>query len=444
MSRREASALVWERCEELLRDYVESSFSTSPLPNPPLELPDFPAIQPTSSDSLVQQAVGLYAIDRAGFNQRLSAIVEDALPDYVNRNIDPDSTREKWMAKNTQDLSERVVSQMVWDWLSSALDEDSPDTDRWYLAVSLLIGFSLSGSDVARRDGFHLLTSIAMAKPPGSWSSELTGPHQMAWNPEVPVHHDSSPHPSGILAAAAILDTMAMGSSSQTEILPHWLEGLTVKGQLCDLLGVPNRLMASLERDSGKHTRVLVRGAIQLMAGWPGESKDILLAASQHTDHEARRELSSSLQRISSEDPSFALHLMDILLEDDDSDVRTLATTYLSSLVRTDFPLFAEKASVVLGKGDSRMTQRIVDSAMREYISMDSEDESGLLPMAWMSSNESSRSRLTGLMIQQAEVSKRGFMKTARIIKDRDVEAYADLKDRVLRRDVSLSDAMSD
>ena len=444
MSRREASALVWERCEELLRDYVESSFSTSPLPNPPLELPDFPAIQPTSSDSLVQQAVGLYAIDRAGFNQRLSAIVEETLPDYVNRNIDPDSTREKWMAKNTRDLSERVISQMARDWLSSALDEDSPDTDRWYLAVSLLIGFSLSGSDVARRDGFHLLTSIAMAKPPGSWSSELTGPHQMAWNPEVSVHHDNSPHPSGVMAAAAILDTMAMGASSQTEILPHWLEGLTVKGQLCDLLDVPNRLMSSLERDSGKHTGILVRGAVQLMAGWPGESKDILLAASQHDDHDARRELSSSLQRISSDDPSFALHLMDILLEDGDSDVRTLATTYLSTLVRTDFPLFAEKASTVLGREDSRMTQRIVDSAMREYISMDSEDESGLLPMAWMSSNESSRSRLTGLMIQQAEVSKRGFMKTARIIKDRDGEAYADLKERILRRDISLSDAMSD
>ncbi len=444
MSRRESSALVWGRCEELLREYVESSFSTSPLPNPPLELPDFPAIQPTSSDSLVQQAVGLYAIDRAGFNQRLSAIVESTLPDYVNRNIDPDSTREKWMAKNTQDISERVISQMAWDWLSSALDEDSPDTDRWYLAVSLLIGFSLSGSDVARRDGFHLLTSIAMAKPPGSWSSELTGPHQMAWNPAVQAHHDNSPHPSGVMAAAAILDSMAMGASSQTEILPHWLEGLTVKGQLCSLLNVPNRLMASLERDSGKHTGVLVRGAVQLMAGWPGESRDILLAASQHDDQGARRELSSSLQRISSEDRSFALHLMDILLEDDDSDVRTLATTYLSSLVRTDFPLFAEKASAVLEKGDSRMTQRIVDSAMREYISMDSEDGSGLLPMAWMSSNESSRSRLTGLMIQQAEVSKRGFMKTTRIIKDRDGEAYADLKERVLRRDVSLSDEMDD
>ena len=440
MSRREASALVWERCEELLRGYVESSFSTSPLPNPPLELPDFPAIQPTSSDSLVQQAVGLYSIDRAGFNQRLSAIVEGVLPDYVDRNIDPDSAREKWMAKNVQGLSERVVSRMVWDWLSSALDEDSPDTDRWYLAVSLLIGFSLSGSDVARRDGFHLLTSIAMAKPPGSWSSELTGPHQMAWNPEVSVHRDRSPHPSGILAAAAILDTMAMGDSSQTKILPHWLEGLTVMSQLCSLLNVPNRLMASLERGSGKHTEVLVRGAIQLMAGWPGESRDILLAASQHADHDARRELSSSLQRISSEDVSFALHLMDILLGDIDTDVRTLATTYLSSLVRTDLPLFTEKASVVLGRGDERMTQRIVDSAMREYLSMNPEDRAGLIPMAWMSSGEGGRSRLSSLMVQQAEISREGFIRASSIIKEMDIEAYGDLKERVVRRDVSLSD----
>ena len=407
-----------------------------------MELPDFPAIQPTSSDSLVQQAVGLYAIDRAGFNQRLSAIVEDALPDYVNRNIDPDSTREKWMAKNTQDLSERVVSQMVWDWLSSALDEDSPDTDRWYLAVSLLIGFSLSGSDIARRDGFHLLTSIAMAKPPGSWSSELTGPHQMAWNPAVQAHHDNSPHPSGVMAAAAILDTIAMGDSSQTDILPHWLEGLTVMSHLCGLLDVPNRLMASLERGSGKHTEVLVRGAIQLMAEWPGESRDILLAASQRPDHDARRGVSSSLQRISSEDSDFSLQLMDILVEDGDSDVRTLATTYLSSLVRTDMPLFTEKASVVLGRGDERMTQRVVDSAMREYLAMDPEDGAGLLPKAWASSNEGSRSRLAGLMIQQAEISQEGFRKASREIREASEENFQDLRSRILRRDASMSGMM--
>ena len=444
MSRREASALVWERCEELLKGYVEASFSTAPLPNPPLELPDFPAIQPTDSDSLVRQASGIYAIDRAGFNQRLSSIVEEGLPDFVKRNIDPDSTREKWMSDNVQYLSERVLSQMVWDWLSSALDEDSPDTDRWYLAASLLIGFSLSGSDIARREGFHLLTSIAMAKPPGSWSSEITGPHQMEWNPGNATRNDGAPHPSGVLAASAILDTMAMGDSSQTEILPHWLEGLTVMSQLCSLLDVPNRLMASLERGSGKHTGILVKGAIQLMAGWPGESRDILLAASHHADHDARRELSSSLQRISSEDVGFSLQLMDILLEDGDSDVRTLATTYLSSLVRTDMPLFTEKASVVLERGDQRMTQRIIDSAMREYLSIDPEDGSGLLPKAWMTSNESGRSRLAGLMIQQAEVNEGGFKRASLNIKERDVEAYRDLKERILRRNAALSDTMPD
>ena len=442
MSRREASALVWERGEELLKEYVELSFSIAPLPNPPLELPDFPAIQPTKSDSLIRQASGLYAIDRAGFNQRLSSIVEADEPDFVKRNIDPDSTREKWISENVDGLSEKVLSRMAWDWMCSALDEDSPDTDRWYLAVSLLIGSSLSGSDIARRNGFHLLTSIAMAKPPGSWSSEITGSHQMEWKPDGATRHDGAPHPSGVLAASAILDTIAMGGASQTKILPHWLEGLTVNRQLCGLLDVPNRLMGSLERGSGKHTEVLVRGAIQLMTEWPGESRDILLATSQHSDRDARRELASSLQRISSEDKGFAIELMDVLLEDSDSDVRTLSTTYLSSLVRTDMPLFVDKATFVLRRGDQRMTQRIVDSAMREYLSMDTDDGAGLLPMAWMSSNEGSKSRLVGLMIQQAEVSKEGFRNTSDVVKGLSSEAYEDLKNRISRRGSSISDLL--
>tara|TARA_B100001250_G_scaffold412359_1_gene443337 strand:+ start:109 stop:852 length:744 start_codon:yes stop_codon:yes gene_type:complete len=244
------------------------------------------------------------------------------------------------------------------------------------------------------------------------------------------------------MAAAAILDTIAMGDSSQTDILPHWLEGLTVMSHLCGLLDVPNRLMASLERGSGKHTEVLVRGAIQLMAEWPGESRDILLAASQRPDHDARRGVSSSLQRISSEDSDFSLQLMDILVEDGDSDVRTLATTYLSSLVRTDMPLFTEKASVVLGRGDERMTQRVVDSAMREYLAMDPEDGAGLLPKAWASSNEGSRSRLAGLMIQQAEISQEGFRKASREIREASEENFQDLRSRILRRDASMSGMM--
>ena len=58
------------------------------------------------------------------------------------------------MSENVDGLSERVLSKMAWDWMCSALDEDSPDTDRWYLAVSLLIGSSLSGSDSSQEGRF--------------------------------------------------------------------------------------------------------------------------------------------------------------------------------------------------------------------------------------------------------------------------------------------------
>ena len=131
MSRRVAKALVWEDCEALIREITETSFLATSLPNPPLELPDFPAIQPESSEKLINQAVGIYLSDRAGFNHRLSSIVEEKLPDYVKRNIDPDKLQEIWISENLEKISESIVFRMSSDWLSSALDESSPDTDRW-------------------------------------------------------------------------------------------------------------------------------------------------------------------------------------------------------------------------------------------------------------------------------------------------------------------------
>ena len=139
MSRREPEALIREHCEILIKELVKSAFVSSPLPNPPLELPDFPAIQPKSSQNLVDQTIGLYLIDRAGFKYRLSSVVNDTLPDHVKRNIDPEGARQKWMYKNVNKISETVISRLSRDWLSASLDEEAPDTDRWYMGVSLLI-----------------------------------------------------------------------------------------------------------------------------------------------------------------------------------------------------------------------------------------------------------------------------------------------------------------
>ena len=50
MVRRDAEPLIWENCTILLEKYVKNSFNQGKLPNPPLELPDFPAQPPKSID----------------------------------------------------------------------------------------------------------------------------------------------------------------------------------------------------------------------------------------------------------------------------------------------------------------------------------------------------------------------------------------------------------
>jgi len=438
MSRREARTLIWEGCEALIRELTETSFQAATLPHPPLELPDFPAIQPETSEKLADQAVGIFLNDKAGFNHRLSSIVDDKIPDYIRRNIDPEKLREKWISENSEKISEALIFKMSSDWLSSALDESSPDTDRWYLGVSLLIGLSLKGSYVAREEGFHLLISISMAQPPRLQTPRTSGPHHLAWNPSDETRPDEVPHPSGVLAASIILDTLSGNHVSNSQILPYWLESLTVSRKLSMHLNVPNRLMTLLKQRDYTNSKMVVKSAIQLISEYPQESHDILTLASKHHEPETRRELASLLQRISSDDAQLALGLMEGLLQDEDSDTRVLATTFLSSLVRYDIPTFSVKASEVLKRGDERMTQRIVDSAMREYLSINPMDEDSLLSHAWISSGESSKSRLVGLVMQQLEVTEEGFKLSCRRIYESSNDEYYDLKKRILRRDSSL------
>ena len=67
MARREAKALVREYCNKILIESITLSFDFLPLPNPPLELPDFPARPPSDVSKIIQQALGISSIDTAGF-----------------------------------------------------------------------------------------------------------------------------------------------------------------------------------------------------------------------------------------------------------------------------------------------------------------------------------------------------------------------------------------
>jgi hypothetical protein len=75
MVRRDAEPLIWENCSKILERYVKDSYNQGPLPQPPLESPDFPSSPPKSLDALLSQTSGLFSIDKAGFKAKLSEII---------------------------------------------------------------------------------------------------------------------------------------------------------------------------------------------------------------------------------------------------------------------------------------------------------------------------------------------------------------------------------
>ena len=198
MSRREAKALLREHCDKMLRECIALSFEYLPLPNPPLEIPDFPAQPPNDLTSLTQQALGISSIDTAGFLYRLDLVIDNYEPSYIKRHIDPDTEREKWLSGSIVEISERIIILQIKDWLYSALDEESPDTDRWYLSVSSLIGLSLKGSNIIESEGFNLFNSIIYARKPGTSSRKSMGRHQIAWNGRSEPQNEEISHPSGV------------------------------------------------------------------------------------------------------------------------------------------------------------------------------------------------------------------------------------------------------
>jgi len=48
-------------------------------------------------------------MDSAGFLYRLELIIEKFEPSFVKRHINPEVEREKWLSKNIEEISERIL-----------------------------------------------------------------------------------------------------------------------------------------------------------------------------------------------------------------------------------------------------------------------------------------------------------------------------------------------
>ncbi len=434
MARREGNALVWQKTDEKLKEAVREAFEIAPLPNPPLELPDFPAISPIDSESLVRQAAGIFAIDRQGFNMRLAEVCEIHLPDYVRRSIDPMEAESEWLASNSEAIAERVLALQTRDWLAVALDENVPDTDRWYLGSSFLVGLALGGTEVARDDCYYLLEAIAYAVTPGNLPySNVVGHHQIAWSPEMSTNNPLPPHPAGVMAATTILDTLSMKPESSAKILPKWLENLSVSLLLCSTLAIPSRVIDALgqtEDDSSPY----VRAGLQILSHSPEEATDILVASADHRSIGARRTIAENLSRIHSQEATLALMLADRLSSESDESIQTLYASFVGGLARLSEEEFVGRAQSILAKGNQKATQRLVESGLRDYLSTNPTDSAQLLSSAWLSSSEIGRSRVGNLIVEQARVSPKAFQTTCETIKRANPESFDKLANWVEMR----------
>ena len=434
MPRREGNALVWQKTDERLKEAVREAFEIAPLPNPPLELPDFPAIPPTDSESLARQAVGIFAIDRQGFNMRLAEVCEIHLPDYVRRSIDSEKAESEWLASNSETIAERVLALQVRDWLAVALDENVPDTDRWYLGSGLLVGLALGGTEVARDDCYYLLESIAYAVTPGNLPySNVIGHHQIAWSPEMSANNPLPPHPAGVMAAATILDTLSMKPESSVKILPKWLENLSVSLHLCPTLAIPSRVIDALGR-TDDDSSPYVRAGVQMLSHSPEEAKDILVASADHRSVGTRRTIAENLSRIHAQEATLALTLVDRLSSETDESIQTLCASFVGVLARLSEEEFVGRAQSILAKGNQKATQRLVESGLRDYLSTNPTDSAQLLPSAWLMSSELGRSRVGNLIVEQARVSPEAFQRTCQIVNQANPESFQKLSKWVKMR----------
>lgn len=439
MSRREAKALLREHCDKMLRECIALSFEYLPLPNPPLEIPDFPAKSPNDLITLTQQALGISSIDTAGFLYRLDIIIENYEPSFIKRHIDPDTEREKWLSKNIAEISERILILQIKDWLYSALDEDSPDTDRWYLSVSSLIGLSLKGSHIIESEGFNLFDSIVFARKPGISSRKSSGRHQITWNGESEISNEDISHPSGVLAANSILDILQLHQTNHNTVLPYWLERLSISKHISFVLNIPSRVQNLIIDCNQNNCENLLMATIHSLSNNPDVSKETLYQACNSEKEYLRRNLASNLSRIDSEDRDFCISLLEKLIRDEDSDTRVLSTTYLGNLARLERSVFIRFTKEISKKQDSRMIQRLIESGLRHYLSLDSNDSDDLVPMLWTRCNSESRSQLSGMLVEIGKKNQPSFIKISSKIFELDRDSYIDLVNRISLRNSELA-----
>ena len=170
-------ALLWQISHDLLTKLVNVGITHAPFPPPPHMFEGIPVIEP-APETIAQQAITVDVLDKASFKRIIASYLETERPDYVRRAIDEERALNRYILEAQENLVDHFLKERITEWLRAGLDEVTPDSDRWFWGMALFTGACVLRPSCIQQDGFHLLESVALGRPPGRWQTRAaSGPH---------------------------------------------------------------------------------------------------------------------------------------------------------------------------------------------------------------------------------------------------------------------------
>lgn len=423
-SRNRVSESVLESLCEKLAASIKSGLKSWPLPFPPLSDPDFPVMHPSDQEKIVEMGIGLLKADRGMFDRHLAIVVDLIVPHRMNLSDDPFEIHEKWLLKRLDVLTERLQFAIATEWLAQALDQSSPDADRWWLSVALINGLCTESHGQSVHQGYHLVESIALAERPGTWHTQPEVSNaNLDWNPHGMVPRTTSvvAHEAGADAAKWMMEQLENSGDERRKLLIEWCRLLLERKELIEPLGIPQILIRRAADPSEEVSSRVVMCLAKLIEGDKPSALECIRILHGRKDLLTRRAMADVLTRLFRRITTDAIPLLNGMLEDEDESVLAAASATVGDLRFLDKEMWADKIAE-LCEHKSRIVRRNLVYTIRDYLEEFSEDTRGIIPKLWADGDETVLTRLRELLMRMDEVDADRFAATLHSLDGLDIE----------------------
>ena len=415
--RQKTASIIHTRCMEMINEDLSWSLTNWPLPPPPIYDPEFPPNSPHSANQVIEQAEGLFSIDRARFNNLLNECRESMIPHRLNLTSDPLREGEKWLLNRIDDVARRIMFGICEGWIALGLDEGAPDSTRWYIGIALLNGICRKIDGLSENLGYHILESIALSKPPGRWPTQSEpGPHQIDWKENKKSNIQFEGNSAGIDAAHWLLDVMEDGDENRRVLLVKWMRIMLERPILVEQMALAKRF-EQMVRGQPENVAAELVGCVPRLLEVSKESGLLVLTSLQTRQeplvHMAISDALPSLLRASKTE---GLALIDYLSKSKDVGARSASVSALKELANLDSNAFLQRIKKPSHDAEKSIRRLFVQSCLRDYLELDPSDSMGIFVPLWIENDEVAGIRMRELLLRMQDVNIDSFAVIAKKI----------------------------